>query len=151
MPSLDPDTLVDGRYRIIGRIGSGGMADVYEAEDTQLGRRMTLRVERSGPGPTGLWTSRTTVCGSSATAPRLVLLPGCPGGSPAGRANAVEGAAATATVAQAMAIERVMRRWDEHEDLHVRPALQCGARFGIRRGFGCGSGVIGKLRLLPRR
>src|SRR5829696_5327790 len=44
MPSLAPDTLVDGRYRVIGRIGSGGMADVYEAEDTQLGRRIALKL-----------------------------------------------------------------------------------------------------------
>ena len=40
-------TIVDGRYRVVNRIGSGGMADVYCAEDLQLGRQVALKVMHS--------------------------------------------------------------------------------------------------------
>jgi eukaryotic-like serine/threonine-protein kinase len=44
MPEVAENQLVDNRYRVIGRIGSGGMADVWCAEDTHLQRKVALKV-----------------------------------------------------------------------------------------------------------
>jgi eukaryotic-like serine/threonine-protein kinase len=41
---IEPQTVIDGRYRVLSRIGSGGMADVYLAEDLLLGRQLAVKV-----------------------------------------------------------------------------------------------------------
>jgi beta-lactam-binding protein with PASTA domain len=41
---VEPDTIIDGRYKVISRVGSGGMADVYLAEDQLLGRQVAVKL-----------------------------------------------------------------------------------------------------------
>jgi len=48
MPQPD---IINDRYKIIERIGEGGMAVVYLAEDTNLGRRVALKMIRTGQIP----------------------------------------------------------------------------------------------------
>jgi len=43
MTTFAPDTTF-GKYLIIRLLGQGGMADVYEAEDTRMGRRVALKL-----------------------------------------------------------------------------------------------------------
>src|SRR5919198_1159792 len=38
------DQVFDGRYRVIRKLGAGGMADVYLAEDQELGRSVAIKI-----------------------------------------------------------------------------------------------------------
>jgi eukaryotic-like serine/threonine-protein kinase len=44
MADLASGTMIDGRYKVHSRLGAGGMADVFLAEDEQLGRKIALKL-----------------------------------------------------------------------------------------------------------
>jgi eukaryotic-like serine/threonine-protein kinase len=41
---IEPGTVIDSRYEVLERVGSGGMADVYLASDQLLGRKVAVKV-----------------------------------------------------------------------------------------------------------
>jgi serine/threonine protein kinase len=47
-----------GSYQVIGRIGSGGMGEVYAAQDTRLGRRVALKMIARELSQDARWKAR---------------------------------------------------------------------------------------------
>jgi eukaryotic-like serine/threonine-protein kinase len=44
LPEVNEGSVIDGRYRVERKVGAGGMADVWLAEDTHLQRQVALKV-----------------------------------------------------------------------------------------------------------
>ena len=78
-PTVDqplPDTI--GRYRLLGRLGAGGMGTVYRAHDPHLDRVVALKVPRLD-GPAEQRESRTQRFQREARAAARILHPNvCP-------------------------------------------------------------------------
>lgn len=44
MTEIAPDTVIDERYKVLSRIGAGGMAEVFCVQDQSLGRKVALKL-----------------------------------------------------------------------------------------------------------
>ena len=44
MSGIARDAIIDGRYKVVSRLGTGGMADVFLVEDQLLGRKVALKL-----------------------------------------------------------------------------------------------------------
>jgi eukaryotic-like serine/threonine-protein kinase len=68
-------TILAGRYRVLERLGSGGMATVYLAEDQRLGRKVAVkRLHSDSPDDAARRFEREAKVGASLSHPNLVTV-----------------------------------------------------------------------------
>src|SRR4051794_11312180 len=68
-------TILAGRYRVIDRLGAGGMATVYLAEDERLGRKVAVkRLHSDSPEDAAQRFEREAKVGASLSHPNLVTV-----------------------------------------------------------------------------
>src|SRR5437868_122561 len=68
-------TMLAGRYRVLERLGAGGMAAVYLAEDERLGRKVAVkRLHSHSPDDAALRFEREAKLGASLSHPSLVTV-----------------------------------------------------------------------------
>src|SRR4051794_26209985 len=68
-------TVLAGRYRVLDRLGAGGMATVYLAEDTRLGRKVAVkRLHSDSPDDAARRFEREAKVGASLSHPNLVTV-----------------------------------------------------------------------------
>src|SRR5260370_38361767 len=64
-----------GRYKVLDRLGAGGMATVYLAEDTRLGRKVAVkRLHSDSPDDAAQRFQREAKVGASLSHPNLVTV-----------------------------------------------------------------------------
>src|SRR3954453_5699470 len=75
MPVGTTGNLLAGRYRVIDRVGRGGMASVLLAEDERLGRQVAIkRLHAESPEDTARRFRREARLGASLNHPNLVAV-----------------------------------------------------------------------------
>lgn len=67
-------TVLGGRYRLLRRIGSGGMGEVYEAEQMDLGRRVAVKVLSISSGQSLARLRQEAVTAGSLRSPHVVAV-----------------------------------------------------------------------------
>src|SRR5439155_10942311 len=68
-------SILAGRYRVLHRLGSGGMATVYLAEDERLGRKVAVkRLHSDSPEDAAQRFEREAKVGASLSHPNLVTV-----------------------------------------------------------------------------